>query len=240
VSFFGKSRSPGNSGARKKGITPTFGDALGGPAAQPMTSEHLAFLQVQNPDVSEMMFRALRMNGQLPKLLDPRYNASLQIEDYTRFEYWWLRRGTRYFASATATAGANTAWGFFSAAATTPRKLCIIDSIILFGAATVTLEIGNSGVPGAGAIANSLIVDDRQGPASGLGNSGFQLQTGSSAAPVHQPSSSTVKTTSPFGSFGPFVLSANGVALSFIAAVAALDLTVAVSWRERELLPSES
>lgn len=59
------------------------------------------------PELSEQAQRALDLKGQLPlQYVDPTLSLSIQADDYTRPEYWYLRRGNlvgyRMFAAANA------------------------------------------------------------------------------------------------------------------------------------------
>jgi len=50
------------------------------------------YLLLGTPELSEQVFRVLQLKGDLPQLLDPRYQLGITVEDFTRAEYAYLRR----------------------------------------------------------------------------------------------------------------------------------------------------
>lgn len=71
-----------------------------------MGEPSLDLLTVQQPNLSDRVIRALDIKGDVPGLLQPRYDLSIQADDFTLPEYKYLSRTMMMAATAAQAAGA--------------------------------------------------------------------------------------------------------------------------------------
>jgi hypothetical protein len=212
-------------------------EAVAGPSAAPKTAENLAYLVNQSPDLSESVFRAFNLKGELPRYFDPRFGLGATLEDFTRPEFWWLRRG--YLMSAGADVASVAAQQSFVSLTGAPNRLTIVEQLRIDSAtANAAVVVGLGGAVAAGAASSADLRDDRTGPLTST-ISGASIVSGTSAAPVIPGFTFPVRVgPGQTAVLGPFILS--GVAnLNVICSNVNISLCVSFHWRERELLPTE-
>jgi len=230
---------PGNAAVDRVPVKqrgPLFPGAAAGPAAAPDTSTHLAFLQVGQQDLSETMFRALRIKGQLPKLIDPRFNVSIQGEDFTKPEYWWLRRGILGYVGDFV--GAVAGQFSFIDLSIAQRRLSVIESIVLTNrnGAAASYRFGFGAAVAVGGTNGNQPRDDRT-----AGRAITTLMTsGTNAAPLLGPNDFFIS-LAPGTSIvipGPYIMT--GIQnFHCIMMVVNQELMCHFNLRERELYPEE-
>jgi hypothetical protein len=217
-------------------------EAISGPAAAPKTPEGIAYLVNQNPDQSEVIFRALNLKGELPRLIDPRFNGSIQMEDYTKPEYWWLRRGVLMQAGADQAAVAAQQ-SFVSWTPLQTTRLYVIERVRIYSVtANAGGVIGLGAAVAGGANQTNSNRDDRIAgtTADFTKGSGAVVVAGTSAAPVSPPGAIPFRLAPGAAlDFGPYVITGRSV-LSVLLSNVNIQLCVSFEWRERELLPSET
>ena len=99
---------------------------------------------VNQADIAQRMSRGLGMDGsELPQAIDKQHNASIQVEDLTHPEFWWLRRGLRYGCGndTAAVAGQFSFWEL-TLAATGAKRLVVVEQLIISTSAASTVSIG--------------------------------------------------------------------------------------------------
>lgn len=106
------------------------------------------YLLLGQPELAELTMRALELKGDLPQLIDPRFQLGLTVDDWTRSEYAWLRRQRLGQCAANVAASAlnfNTVYVFV--AANTPT-LTVVTQILISNpnaaAATFRYALSNS------------------------------------------------------------------------------------------------
>jgi hypothetical protein len=121
---------------------------------------------VGQPEVGERAQRALNVKGEMPSRLEPELSSSVTVEDFSAFEYWWLRRGLLFQRGVTQAAGGAGQFGFISLAIINQAQvLAICDQIILHNPNGTALEYKVGLNPASGGAANELEfanADDRQ------------------------------------------------------------------------------
>lgn len=139
------------------------------------------------PALSEQAQRALELKGDLPlRLVDPRLQLSLNVDDWTSFEYLWCRRKMAF--SQTASIGAVAAQfpqiALFGP--TTRTTLAFVKRLTfmnLNGAAQpINFGLNFAGAGGVGAGVQAFVQDDRARNSRsactiGQGNAAAQLIT---------------------------------------------------------------
>ena len=107
--------------------------------------------------------RALELKGDLPQLVDPRYQLGINVSDWTEIEYRWLRRERAYQVAGNLVALAANFGKIVMQVAVTNAMLSVFDEIQLSNpsAATVTYRYGLLNVAGYIAGSNSITRDTR-------------------------------------------------------------------------------
>lgn len=195
-----------------------------------------------------MLLRALGIQGDIPGDVSSVMSPGLTIDDFTRPEYWWLRRGQMFGTFGTVAALA----GNFSlvqmrapvAIGRTP-SIAIIENVIVtnLNAAAQTVFVG-LGVPTGLTSTLGICKTDSRQFSSVLpgGISQFQIETFQVGVAINvfgqlvrvPPAQSMVVP-------GTWILDNEQGALGWIVTGQAVNasLTVSFQWRERPLLPQE-
>jgi hypothetical protein len=205
--------------------------------------EALAYRLIGQPELAEQLQRAMELKGDTPQLVAPVLGWGVQADDYTREEYWWLRRGTRFCTSANvaAVAGQKAYHQLGRPVAGDRSSIAVTESITLVNqnAAGMLVYIGLQAYPALSApsVVNIGNMDDRQ--AANV-SAAFQLSSGTSAAPGTFQGSHSIFLAQGQVAYLPlrYILTGN-LLLSIIADVANLSLLADLVWRERALLSSE-
>lgn len=225
------------------GYKPPIFEPVAGPAFAPRAQVGAEYLVNQNPDQSELIFRALNIKGALPKHIEPKFDLALQVEDWTRPEFWWLKRGqTATIGDSVAAVAAQQGFVDISFA---PNRMAIIDSMIIANTAAVAqnFRIGVGTPVAAGTIVPKEVRDDRCG-AAGTGSANqvsAVITSGTNAAPVVGLNDIVVATTAgqtltlPINYVMTGRVNLHVVSLALNAQFAAWFLM-----RERELLQTET
>jgi hypothetical protein len=142
---------------------------------------------VQNaPELSEQAQRALDLKGQLPlQQVDPHLALDIQVDDWTRPEYAFLRRRILYQQVSGA---ANVAAQFSQVGLLVPATRVLLAHVyritIVSSGATFTAQVGVTaqGVGGMVGAVSGFSADDRALAIAGGGRSGCALTAGNAAA----------------------------------------------------------
>jgi hypothetical protein len=212
-----------------------------------MTAPELGYLLLGQPDLSELLMRALQLKGNLPQYLEGEISPSVTLFDLTATDYLWLRRQSRWRIGATqAAVAAQFAIFAFGTNVADRSVLALLEGITFDNttAGPLTFQYGIS-LAGAGGVAFAgagVFCDDRQQSTAAQYRGGVGTNA---AAPLggNPPSIIVPANSSVYLPLGD-VLTArdNGVFTSvFIAQGAAVNtpLRVSLVWRERALLASE-
>lgn len=108
----------------------------------PAARDEVGFMFVGQPELSEQALRALELKGDLPlRVCETQLGLGIQVDDWSKPEYWWARRGllTAYRLAVAANAGFPSVAqlivpGSFAAgvpAARPPRALVTVERLIL-------------------------------------------------------------------------------------------------------------
>jgi hypothetical protein len=195
-------------------------------------------LLVGQPDLGEQLFRSLDLKGDLPQQLDPTFASSLTVEDLTRPEFWWLRRG-RLFSSGAFIAAVAGQQSFASLAPINTPGLAIVERVYVGsnGGPAVSL-CGLGPAVAAGTVQQVNVNDDRNGLVAQP--SLLALTTGTSAAPT--PPNNGISFVTPSAATvvleGPWILTGNQN-LVVLHITPNIPLTVGFKWRERAIQNNE-
>ena len=200
-------------------------------------------------EYSEALMRILSLKGDLPSYLDPRYSVGFQVDDYSRPEWSWNRRQSRWSVGGTAVAGAGvfSIFTFFGQNVQGRNTMAIVDSIVVSNpsAATISLTFGltMSGNGGVAATRFGQMLDDRQFLAT---QSAYAAGTGQNAVSP-APAQGYLFSVPAGGSFAlpvcPLVMT--NQALAFTSGIVIVPTVVntgfqcGMVWRERQLSDSE-
>lgn len=219
-----------------------FGQPRGNPGAvgQLGNEGYLpGILDIGQPDVSEVTFRALQLKGALPAHLDRQIQLGIQADDFTLPEFWWLRRGllgTMMLSSAAL--AANVSWVAVRAPVGT---LAVVDSVFILNnnAVASTVILGMRDIPpGAGTFGAAVSSRDARAGAGRCSVEGVATQSAGIATPF--PSILVTLAPSEGREFRiPFVL-ANGWVLSVCQQAVNQSVVACFQWRERTMLSSEA
>lgn len=205
-----------------------------------------------NADYSERLMRALALKGDLPQFMAPVFGNSFQLEDFSRAEWSWLRRETRWSVGGTGVAGAGvfSIWAFGTDAATLRQTQATVDSIVVSNpsGATISLTFGLS-MAGTGGVALTRFgqqLDDRQFQAAQSLYAAGTGQNAASPAPaqgylfsipaggaIQLPVTPVILTAQPnaAGTFTSVIV--------IVPTVVNTGFQVGMTWRERQLSDSE-
>jgi hypothetical protein len=193
----------------------------------------LGYLKVGGPDYPDLMMRSLRLKGQLPELILPAMQVGFTLEDFTRPEYWWLRRGTRWYTGSSV--GAVAAQVGFGQLVVPNNRIAIVESFVAGAVPATRFSFRNGGGLAGGANISINGADSRNSQVSapesfaigtnvaGILQGDFIMQAGANGI---------VSLPFPMIVVGPFIL-------SVIAGTVNQAIDVAISWRSRELQPEE-
>lgn len=207
-------------------------------ARDPVLERGLAYLKVGTPDFGQMVQRILRIKGTVPDLTDPRYNLGFTIEDATRPEFWWSRKGVRGAGGVNVLAvAAQQSFVSFTVA---QRKLVIIESIRIGVTAATGVTAGFGALPAAGTTTVPMGADDRVFSPSFSPGSSLSVVGGTSAAPtaILNPQWYNLFANQSMDLLCPIILTGL-INYNIILSTANLSLTMAYTFRERELYPEE-
>jgi hypothetical protein len=201
-------------------------------------------------EYAERLMRALALKGDLPQYIAPVADLSYTQEDFTRFDWCWLRRETRWSVGGTGVAGVGvfSIFAFAAQSAVGRQTLASVDKIIVSNpsAATISVNFGltMAGVGGVALTRFGQMLDDRQFQAA---QSGFAAGTGQNAASP-APAQCFLFSIPAGGSFDlpvcPLLMTNadNGVfgsAFVIVPTVVNVGMQVGMTWRERQLSDSE-
>jgi len=202
-----------------------------------------AILDQNQPDIPTQITKSLGMQGYVPAKIDPLIQLGIAVEDFTRPEFWILRRG-RLLAGGISTGAVAGQLGFVYLQGA-PGLLSIVERVEIFNrnAALQSIAVGYQAaapaVGGAGARAQNR--DSRNGFGSGIPSQTL-LNGGNNAAPTVP----TVYARALIGagqlwvSDQPWVMTDAKTFLTFVNDLTVNQtLDVQVWWRERGLLDSE-
>ena len=206
-----------------------------------MTDE-LAFRLIGQAELGEQAVRALELKGEIPRLVSPSLDWSINAEDFTNPEFLWLRRMGRYIAGADQIAVAAQ-FNIVQIGRPTGGDrgaLAVIEEIFIGNKAAVANDYRTylSPYPGAGAFTGIPgNVDDRQANVQ----SNYQVFAGAVGALPAPVNGSTLTNIPAGGSFRvpvQYVLTGQQI-LNITNAGVNQPMLVWVRFRERLLLTSE-
>jgi len=203
-----------------------------------------AVLDQNQQDYASQLAKALGLQARIPGHLDPRIQVGLTLDDFTRPEFWNIRRGKMWQGHVAL--GAGVGFKAFAQLQGSAGTLCVVQRITIsnLSAAVQTYQWGLSRwnatvttTPGA----NSR--DDRAGLS--INNPACILTGGNTTAAPFQP-----KGQVQVGIGASEVIDCDMILTGKIAVVDALAFSVACvtanvpldvsfEWRERAILPSE-
>lgn len=203
------------------------------------------------PDYGEQLMRALGLKGDIPSYIAPELIATLQVDDLSRGEYAWLRRTARFQVGGTvvAVAGQFGIWTFFGQNNANRNLMGIVDSLSIGnpGAAAITVSFAGVTFTGVGGVTPNRFgqnLDDRQflnvqsAFAGGVGANAVNptpaqacLYVVPAGGSLDIPQLPVILTNVPFTTFNPSLL--------VVCSAVNTAFTVAMSWRERQVLDSE-
>jgi hypothetical protein len=192
-------------------------------------------LDVNQQDYITQLNRALGLLGMPPGHLEPLFGMSFTLDDFSRPEFLWLRRGVLLqTGELIAAAGAGT-YATVQMSAPGSAKMVVVESVTVSLSAAGTVMVGLSGLV---ALTNRTIAvrDARATASSALvvssGTPGGVTPAGSIAV--------FLQANTPFTIQGPWVLTGNPL-LGFTVACQTQNTGMAygITWSERSLLPQE-
>lgn len=193
-------------------------------------------------DYATQVLRAMQLQHRSPTHLDAQIGLGIQVDDYTRPEFWTLRKGSLWQSWAQAgPVAAQYSYVNFQGA---PGTLAVIESLIItnISGAAFAVQMGMA-LQDAGAVVPSTPRDDRgwatssacnveQGtaaaPINPIGGLLYVPNNTSTVIPVEIVVTSATKGASPFAVF------------KVVSTAVNVRLDVTMQWRERALLPSEA
>lgn len=205
------------------------------------------------PNYSELLMRALRLRGDLPRALLPVYSVGFQMADFDREEFSWLRRSIIYDGGVGVPAVAAqvpiAVLASRQGVASSGRNvLCVCDEIIISNPNAAALDVYwgviLTGTLIADPTANTYRRDDR-GPTQ-LTASYYATSSGNNAANPLAASNAQAElgVAATLCVKGPWVLTNRDTGAFRSALVVSggdlnTQLRVAFKWREREVLDTE-
>lgn len=196
-------------------------------------------LDQNQPDYASQVAKANGLQGTPPGHIDPTYGVGITLDDYTRPEFWWLRRGLLGLWGAIQTAvAAQTGWVGIQGA---PGTLTIVRRTIVTNptAAAQSVFLGLTFVtPSAGAYFPCPVRDSRGGSATQCATTGGARAAVAVTAPgtplrLFVPPNSSVCVEVPFVLTGAAFLSAQCQTVN-------ADFAANFEFEERTLLSSEA
>lgn len=220
----------------------------------------LGYLFVGQSQLGEQAMRALEMKGDLPQLLDTRFQLSINVDDWTALPYNYLRRKIRFQQSLSpaAVAGQHPQWSFTlpSVLGRPQTTIAHILKLNLHNPTAAALEFAwaltNAGAgAGMGANTNGRAVDDRAYGAGSGNLSTARLNTGSQAASILPaagvrfsmvPANTTVIVDAGIVMTGKDYSAGAAFVCTLVVEVSQLNVAANVGfvWDERELVTSET
>jgi hypothetical protein len=199
----------------------------------------LAYLKIGTPDFGQMVQRGLRIKGLVPDTTDPRYNLGITVEDFTRPEFWWLRRGI--WGAAGGNQGAVAGQQSFITLALPQRKLVVIEQIQISTVIDTGFVVGFGPVAGGGGVVTANGADDRALNSTGNPGTALLIVQGTAAAPTVPAGANFYNAFAKVPIFvnTPIVMTGNSLNFNLILNTALAALTWSIRWRERELYPEE-
>jgi len=213
------------------------------------------YLLLGNPSPAEQAMRALELKGDLPQLVDPRFQLGLNLLDLDTMPYGFLQKKLRYVVSkaGAAVAAQHTQFCFVpppNFGGTRPTLVHIRRVHIIAGATAIEVQMGlSAGGPGAcGAFVAGSPCDDRAyggatasaGSTMGTGNAVASLLPAQPLRIVNVPLNTMLTLDV------DYVLTSRDVTggvflTSFVAEVSGLNVpaTLTMEFDERPLMTSE-
>lgn len=197
-------------------------------------------LALGQPDVPDQVFRALQLKGALPGELDRRIQLGMNVEDFTRPEFLWLRRGSYGYGGVNQNAlAANFGWATITGGVGRVATVELIQ-IVNRNAVAAEFQVGwVNGAPSAGGVAfPGVNRDDRGGTGATLG---AILQGARNAAIANPPINPILISVPAGGSYDldqPWMLTGAAI-LAVVGFVVNSTVCVNFFWRERTQLTSE-
>lgn len=120
-------------------------------------------LKSNQPELADLVFRSLDLKGQLPLELIREYQLQLQVEDFTRPEFYRARRRAWWGAglNLTASVGNFNVWQLL--APTSSEVLGVVERVLISPTATETFYVGIAAPTGTGTIRTVRSLDSRNG-----------------------------------------------------------------------------
>lgn len=202
------------------------------------------FLDQNQNELATQIGKSLSMQGYVPARVNPTFGLEIAVEDFTRPEFWTLRRGKLLAVGMAIPALAgNLAFVYLQGAA---GMLSIVERIEIYNrnAALQSVAIGYQvAAPAAGgAGTRGQNRDSRNGFGSGIPTATL-VNGGNNAAPT-VPTVYARALVAPNGlwvSDQPWVLTGAGTFLTFVNDLTVNQtLDVQIYWRERALLDTEN
>lgn len=205
------------------------------------------YLLLGQTELAEQTMRALELKGDLPQLVDPRFQLGITVVDWTAPEYLWLKRTLSTTYRLAIAAGV----GFPSVAQLTLSGLrpyvAAIDMIVLSNTTVAAIQY-NVYLAAASTVAFNLggsARDDRMRPnlAAALGAGGLLAGVSNTAAAPTAPAAGPLVLTSPANSTTVFEIPFVITGLSFFTVATVLNntaLEVSVVCRERPGVTTEA
>lgn len=141
---------------------------------------------IGQPDLAERERRALAVKGEMPSRIEAQQSGSLTIEDLTRFEFWWLRRGLSFLRGGTQGAVAAQSSIFSLSKTAASLTLAIVDQIIFGNPTAAALEfkfgLSVTNPIGTNTMLDGAPLDCRQQSTNLLLPSALQIFAGNTAA----------------------------------------------------------
>lgn len=193
-------------------------------------------VDVNQQDYSTQATAALGLQARVPGQLQRHIGMGVTLDDWTRPEFWWLRRGIRGYAGSSRAgfAGERT----FFALQCLPGSLLVVERVYLMS--PVTAQYVSWGIqaaqPAAAAATSGVAIDSR---ATTQGGAARWVLSGN-AAPT--PPTVPARSWLPIGQLiviEPDAVVSGGNWFSVVADAVNLEIVVTVIYRERPILPSE-
>lgn len=216
--------------------------------------EYSPNLLLGQPAFSESLMRALAIKGDLPRELYPLYGVQFTLDDFSKPEYHWTRRTSRWEAGIIVTAGgagnlARSALLTRTSAANQRQIMAVVESIEV-----TTSTAGGTGIQAGLAFASTGVADPtadasrRDDRIFGKASNAFSVTGGAPGAvnplaglnPLVYVLAQNQNLVIP----GPWIMTNNDnsvvrASLLVVATTANTDLRVNYRWVERDLLPEE-
>jgi len=199
-------------------------------------------LDQNQQDYTAQVGKALSIQGSVPGHVDPRLSTGIQVDDFTRPEFAYLRRLTLAYFGSNVPAGGAGLFGFSSIRGGS-GKIVVVEKVLIGNptAATIVFSCGVQGAfpSGVGAVAGTAR-DTRFGV--GTLNTLAVVRGGTDAAPVAPslPFQVAVPAGATYCLEPQIVLVGVGSFFSIIAGTANVAISAAWFWRERAQLHTET